>query len=67
MLNNLRQPFRLLLACLALAIAGLGLNAPALAQAEPTMNQIYQAAQSGKLDQAQTMVQQVLILHPNSA
>jgi hypothetical protein len=67
MLRNLLQPFRLILACLALASAGLGLNAPALAQAEPTMNQIYQAAQSGKLDQAQTMVQQVLILHPNSA
>ena len=67
MLNNLWQPVRLLLACLALASAALALNAPALAQAEPTMNQIYQAAQSGKLDQAQTMVQQVLILHPNSA
>jgi len=67
MLKNLCQPFRLLLACLALASAALAVNAPALAQAEPTMNQIYQAAQSGKLDQAQTMVQQVLILHPNSA
>jgi hypothetical protein len=67
MLNNLRQPFRLILACLALASAALAVNAPALAQAEPTMNQIYQAAQSGKLDQAQTMVQQVLILRPNSA
>lgn len=42
-------------------------NAPAMAQAEPTINQIYEAAQSGKLDKAQTMVQQVLILHPNSA
>ena len=40
---------------------------PALAQAEPTMNQVYQAAQAGKLDQAQVMIQQVLIAHPNSA
>ncbi len=67
MLKNLWQPVRLILACLALASAALAMNATAFAQAEPTMNQIYQAAQSGKLDQAQTMVQQVLILHPNSA
>ena len=40
---------------------------PAFAQAEPTMNQIYQAAQAGKLDQAQVMIQQVLIARPNSA
>ena len=39
----------------------------AMAQAEPTMNQIYQTAQAGKLDEAQVMVQQVLISHPNSA
>ena len=52
---------------LAIAIfmgAGIGF---AMAQAEPTMNQIYQAAQAGKLDEAQVMVQQVLISHPNSA
>ncbi|MBC7609241.1 MAG: hypothetical protein H7228_06620 [Polaromonas sp.] len=39
----------------------------AMAQAEPTMNEIYKTAQSGKLDQAQVMIQQVLIAHPNSA
>jgi hypothetical protein len=39
----------------------------AMAQQEPTMNQIYAAAQAGKLDQAQVMVQQVLIAHPKSA
>ena len=63
----LKQFIRLLaklLAVAALMAAGLGL---AMAQAEPTMNQIYQAAQAGKLDQAQVMVQQVLISHPNSA
>lgn len=39
----------------------------AMAQAEPTLNQVYATAQSGKLDQAQLMIQQVLISHPNSA
>lgn len=39
----------------------------AIAAQEPTMNQIYAAAESGNLDQAQVMVQQVLIGHPNSA
>lgn len=39
----------------------------AVAQAEPSMNQIYATAQSGKLDEAQLMVQQVLISHPKSA
>jgi hypothetical protein len=39
----------------------------AMAQAEPTMNQIYAAAQAGKVDEAQVMVQQVLVSHPKSA
>jgi hypothetical protein len=39
----------------------------AMAQAEPTMNEIYAAAKAGKLDQAQVMVQQVLVAHPKSA
>jgi hypothetical protein len=39
----------------------------AMAQTEPTMKEIYATAQSGKLDQAQVMIQQVLISHPNSA
>ena len=38
----------------------------ALAQTEPTLNQVYAATQAGKLDQAQLMIQQVLISHPNS-
>lgn len=46
---------------------GFGFGGAALAQTEPTMSEIYQMAQSGKLDQAQTMVQQVLVIHPNSA
>jgi hypothetical protein len=39
----------------------------ALAQSEPSMGQIYSTAQAGKLDEAQVMVQQVLIAHPKSA
>jgi hypothetical protein len=39
----------------------------AIAQQEPTMAQIYATAQAGKLDQAQVMVQQVLVAHPKSA
>lgn len=56
--------FARLMALAAFMGAGLG---SAMAQAEPTMNQIYQAAQAGKLDEAQVMVQQVLISHPSSA
>jgi hypothetical protein len=40
---------------------------PAVAQTEPTMDEVYGAAKSGQLDKAQTMIQQVLIGHPNSA
>ena len=36
------------------------------AQAEPSMSQVYAAAQAGKLEDAQVMVQQVLVAHPNS-
>ena len=37
------------------------------AQAEPSLKQIYDTAQSGKVAEAQVMVQQVLTLHPKSA
>jgi hypothetical protein len=39
----------------------------AYAAQEPTMDQIYATAKAGNLDQAQVMVQQVLVAHPNSA
>lgn len=39
----------------------------AMAQSEPSINQIYAAAQAGKLEEAQVMVQQVLVTHPKSA
>jgi len=40
--------------------------APAFA-AEPTIDQVYQAASSGHFDDAQTMMDKVLQAHPNSA
>jgi len=40
--------------------------ASAMAAPEPTMEQVYQAAQAGKLDEAQKMMQLVLVAHPNS-
>ncbi len=57
------RPLRiLLLALAALAWAGL-----AAAQAEPTIQQIYATAQSGQVDKARQMTQEVLRTHPNSA
>ena len=51
----------------AFALAMLLVWGAAVAQTEPTMDQVYAAAKSGELDKAQTMIQQVLIGHPNSA
>jgi len=51
----------------AFALATLLIWGAAVAQTEPTMDQVYAAAKSGELDKAQTMIQQVLIGHPNSA
>jgi uncharacterized protein len=49
--------------CFAVALAG-----PALAAgAEPTEHQIYEAATTGRLDEAQQMMDQVLRNHPTSA
>lgn len=49
---------------LAVALLSFGF---AMAQSEPTLNEVYAVAQAGKLEQAQVMMQQVLISHPNSA
>ncbi len=51
---------------LPLGLALVMLAGAALA-ADPTAGQIYQAAQSGNIAQAQQMIQQVLRDHPNSA
>ena len=47
----------------ALACSGIA----AIAQADPTLNQVYEAAQAGRLADAQVMMQQVLVAHPDSA
>jgi len=52
---------------LALAIASSPSIGNAAAAAEPTMHQIYEAATTGHLDQAQAMITQVLANHPKSA
>jgi len=46
------------------ALLGFG---PAMAQSEPTLKQVYAEAQAGRLEQAQVMMQQVLVAHPGSA
>lgn len=50
-----------------LSLALLAWGSAALAQSEPTVDQIYQAANSGRLSDAQAMTDQVLKNHPNSA
>lgn len=47
-------------------VAAATLSLAALA-ADPTLHQVYQAAESGQLAQAQQMMEQVLRSHPNSA
>lgn len=49
------------------AMLGFGLAMAQTAPNDPSLKQIYEAAQAGQLDKAQGMVQQVLVLHPNSA
>jgi uncharacterized protein len=49
-----------------LAVAALLGCSLAMAQSEPTLNQVYEAANAGKLEQAQVMMQQVLVAHPDS-
>jgi hypothetical protein len=58
---------KLLLAAALSVSAALAFSSPVFAQADPTMNQIYNAAAAGHLDQAQQMITQVLADHPNSA
>jgi uncharacterized protein len=61
---------RRLLAAATLAATvtfGFAMLSPAFADSDPTLDQIYTAANSGHLDQAQRMITQVLADHPNSA
>lgn len=50
-----------------LVVASMTFAVFAIAESGPSMSEIYAKAQAGKLDEAQVMVQQVLISHPNSA
>lgn len=43
------------------------LTAPAFAEDDPTMHQVYLAAEAGKFNEAQAMMDKVLKAHPNSA
>jgi uncharacterized protein len=57
----------LLAGVLAAGALTLALGGTALADTDPTVHQIYEAAAGGHLDQAQQMMDQVLRDHPNSA
>jgi hypothetical protein len=48
-------------------IASMLIGATAFAADVPTLHQIYQAAQSGRLNDAQGMINQVIKVHPDSA
>jgi hypothetical protein len=54
-----------LLSCLLLA--SVMLAGPSLAADEPTLHQVYQAADAGRLNEAQAMMDKVLRNHPDSA
>ncbi len=61
---------RRILAAATLAAAvmfGFAMTSPAFADSDPTVDQIYTAANSGHLDQAQQMIARVLADHPSSA
>ncbi|MBE7940364.1 MULTISPECIES: tetratricopeptide repeat protein [Ramlibacter] len=49
-----------------LVLSALLLAGPAWSQGEPTIDQIYQAASSGQMQQADRMIGEVLQRHPNS-
>ena len=66
--ETIQHPLLRWLSCLIVLafVAGSGVNV-AVAQSEPTINQVYEAARAGRIDQANAMMKQVLAAHPNSA
>ncbi|HUR88469.1 MAG TPA: tetratricopeptide repeat protein [Ramlibacter sp.] len=66
---KIKSGFLAALAAFALALVAFGASAQdsRIASNEPTVAQIYQAANSGNLDRADAMVDEVLKSHPNSA
>ncbi len=58
--------FRIIKTHLILLLA-LAFVAPVFADSDPTLHQVYEAARTGQLEQAQQMMNQVLRDHPKSA
>jgi hypothetical protein len=58
---------RLLVAATLAAAVTFAVSAPVFAAGDPTVDQVYTAARTGHLDQAQQMITQVLTDHPNSS
>jgi len=59
--------FRKILLVLAVTLTAAFVSLPVLAATEPSMREVYQAAQEGRFIEAQSMMDQVLKEHPNSA
>ena len=59
--------FRKILLGLAFALTAAWVSLPAVAATEPSMHEVYLAAQEGRFIEAQSMMDQVLKAHPNSA
>ncbi len=58
---------RLLVAATFAAAVTFAVSSPVFAAGDPTVDQVYTAARTGHLDQAQQMITQVLTDHPNSS
>ena len=58
---------RLLVAATLAAAVTFAVSSPVFAAGDPTVDQVYTAARTGHLDQAQQMITQVLTDHPNSS
>ena len=59
--------FKKLLFGLTFALGAMFVSLPLMAAQEPSMHEVYQAAQEGRYIEAQSMMDQVLKAHPNSA
>jgi hypothetical protein len=55
------------IAMAVMLLAAAAFTTASMAAQDPTLHQVYQAAQAGRMDEAQSMMQQVLHDHPNSA
>jgi uncharacterized protein len=55
------------IAMVVMLLAAAAFTTASMAAQDPTLHQVYQAAQAGRMDEAQSMMQQVLRDHPTSA